>query len=496
MSIKLSKSNIIKVKEIKYYFPLIAIELFLLIGILLYLVGPWKFPYSRDPVTLLFLAACHIAFIGAYIFAINKGTSKSYINKYLSIQQLTYILIVICLIIALPYCHYRTGYWLPRIDALSNLSLAYGQTTIATSLSPYKIFAIGYFFEFSLFCVIYYYLDEINNISKFLGFSLFLFFELMELSTGRNRGVVLIAVIILVLYCTKLFSLKTKNKKTVVAYTCVALISVGIAISYYGMSMISRGNHTVAAQEIYGEQKHIIDPNTGFIPPQKIEPNETDNNLNKKYKPGEISPQMVSDFENAKKMNMHPYYYNEYAYAYVNMENPIFKILPEKLQFIYATGSYYVSHGYHGLSIGLRQTFEPSYGLGHLMFLHDSFKNHTGIDIYARTFVKKVNQMGYPISLYWGTAYLQFASDISFGGVILLMGLLGWLLASLWIEALFLKNIISIILLPCLTFNLLMITSWWQAGMSGSEFIVFYGCLFIWIFMKIYNRFFNTMTAK
>ena len=184
-------------------------------------------------------------------------------------------------------------------------------------------------------------------------------------------------------------------------------------------------------------------------------------------------------------MQEHPYYADEFSYSYVNINDPVYKFLPGKMKYAYVMASNYISHGYHGLTLALRLPFDSCFGIGHLPVLQNQFKNITGIDIYKRSYVYKLNQAGYPVSLKWGTAFLQWASDISFVGVVFLMGLFGALVGRLWNEVLLQKNIISLILLTTLSVNILFITSWWQPGMSGTDFILFYGVLAVWIVQKV-----------
>jgi hypothetical protein len=105
----------------------------------------------------------------------------------------------------------------------------------------------------------------------------------------------------------------------------------------------------------------------------------------------------------------------------------------------------YLSHGYNGLSLALTEPFTSSYGLGFSDFFRNNFlkvigKSHIYDDVYSRTFMAKVYTRGWATGAVWSTFFIYPASDISFVGVVPLVGLIGLLLALAWLDVLKNRN--------------------------------------------------------
>jgi len=285
--------------------------------------------------------------------------------------------------------------------------------------------------------------------------------------------------------------------------TAFALVIILAGPVYFGLTMQARGvqmrsnavNLEITRREALDYElardsalREMVVDTFGFVAPTMVEEAECDSGDRKiTIVPGEVSQNIVERYEAAapKAEELHPLYVMPFAYAYLNIEDPVFARLPSILSYIYAVGTSYVSHGYHGLAIALRIPFESTFGVGQVMIAHETVSSLLGIDIYARSYTGKVNNSGFPLSLHWGTAFIQFASDFSFPGASLFMGVLGIMFALFWMEALH-GNILSQLLFVVMTINLLFITSWWQAGLSVGDFILSYGSAALWLIMKVY----------
>lgn len=487
------------------YLPAILIEIFIGMTYMFYRCGVWMYPYRKDNLTLFFMIACLTLFAIGYWW--QEGHRKKSASKTFPIEKVAKVVMGINLLLMIPYCLCRTGCFFPQIyTALQDLSAAYARATEAAGQygGLHMVVGFGTIFIYLGYHIAYFYWEDLNIKIKLMGLVECIWFLLVDVCTGRNKGITVICIMIVIMYIIKMCDKEyCKNKNAIMLRTIVTILIVAMVPLYFAKSIADRGNNSVAELESTGmsiketvmgsaESVDMIVDQYGY---QEVEVENSDsessadkfNEYEVKVVPGKVSKQIVDRYNTNAVIvaQVHPYYADEFSYSYVNLDDPIYKILPDTLKYVYVMGTSYVSHGYHGLTIALRLPFESCYGFGHLTILHNKIKSLTGIDIYKRTYVYKLNQAGYPVSLKWGTAFLQWASDISFIGVVFLMGILGILVVTLWNEVLEEKNLISLMLLSSLTVNLLFITSWWQAGVTGTDFILFYGSLTIWIMQKV-----------
>jgi hypothetical protein len=100
----------------------------------------------------------------------------------------------------------------------------------------------------------------------------------------------------------------------------------------------------------------------------------------------------------------------------------------------------YWSGGYKGLAECLKLPFEPCYGVGHSLVLSryvDKVNPTEPKYFQDRSYPARAERAsGYSAAYYWHTIYPWLASDITFPGALLFMGLMGYLFARAWIESL------------------------------------------------------------
>jgi hypothetical protein len=109
----------------------------------------------------------------------------------------------------------------------------------------------------------------------------------------------------------------------------------------------------------------------------------------------------------------------------------------------------YPAHGYAGLSYSLQQDFVFCYGYGISAALHSYASQYFGLqDMYPQTYPARSElRTGWPGKMYWSTAFAWWASDLTFPGAILLMGLIGRLLAWAWHATLMNNDALGVIVL-------------------------------------------------
>ena len=94
---------------------------------------------------------------------------------------------------------------------------------------------------------------------------------------------------------------------------------------------------------------------------------------------------------------------------------------------------FYVTQGYYGFSLTLDKEFKWTYGFGNSAFFQRQLNLLTGIDVSTKTYQRRNDRIWGEYSM-WHSFYGQVANDFSPFGIILLMFLIGWYFAKIWIS--------------------------------------------------------------
>lgn len=108
----------------------------------------------------------------------------------------------------------------------------------------------------------------------------------------------------------------------------------------------------------------------------------------------------------------------------------------------------YPSHGYYGLSLDLKQDFVFSRGAG-LSPAFESYRQQYlgGMSNFSLTYPARTEvATGWPAGMHWSTALPWFASDFTFPGVVILMGIVGFFFSRLWISCVSQARLLSLAL--------------------------------------------------
>lgn len=112
-------------------------------------------------------------------------------------------------------------------------------------------------------------------------------------------------------------------------------------------------------------------------------------------------------------------------------------------------GTIYLTQGYYGMSLSIALPLETTYGIGHSRFITDSLKKYVEIDLAPRTFQYKIHSQWHATGQ-WHSAYSQWANDVGFWGVSLIMLALGFYVCAIWTSALATRHPAAICSIPLL----------------------------------------------
>lgn len=149
----------------------------------------------------------------------------------------------------------------------------------------------------------------------------------------------------------------------------------------------------------------------------------------------------------------------------------------------------YPTHGYLGLSKNLDTPFAWSGFRGSSRVIDSYLEQYTNSPSrYHTTYPARTEQRtGYPALMYWSTIYPWLASDLTFPGAALLMAVVGWWLAKLWIEAAYLRRRLSVLLFAQLAIMIAYIPANNQIGLTRPGLMAFAGLSAIYGLLAVHR---------
>ena len=386
---------------LKKYIPLIIIELFLVLTLLLFWFGPIQYKVSHEFYFVVLFFFYHLFFILGYVINV-----KTYVNKRIIEHQFSKkIFYILCLF------------------AFFSSMITYKIATNGNSIIPYTIFQdvvkgvqnpaqvyveskLDYdylakgesrilniatlFFSFSkLFFVFYsiWFWKKLSLFNKFISTVYFIFYISPSLSSGINSHVFWFSLFSFFTLLTYYYSKKPEKLKVILP---IILVLAMIPIFSFGYIMSERGG--------------------GF-----------------------------SYFEGSSPRGDIKVLTNE-----VDLDNSSFlSFFKYSLTWL----DYYLTQGYYGFSLILEQDFKWTYGFGNSAFSQRQFNFITGIDVGELTYQRRYDNVWDEFAQ-WHSFYGQFANDFGPLGLVILMFLIGFMFSKIWISVLIEKSFFGAALMP------------------------------------------------
>ncbi|WP_170075518.1 hypothetical protein [Paraclostridium dentum] len=139
--------------------------------------------------------------------------------------------------------------------------------------------------------------------------------------------------------------------------------------------------------------------------------------------------------------------------ATLNLNHPLLLIIPESLRLQVGSFLVYPTMGYYGLSLCLQLPFKWTYGLGSALGIKSMLDQIIpGIpNVMNDTYlIRMQNYYGIDAFGDWHTIFPWLASDMTFIGALVYMGIIGYIYMRCWKQVVLYKNPISIVLLTLL----------------------------------------------
>lgn len=175
---------------------------------------------------------------------------------------------------------------------------------------------------------------------------------------------------------------------------------------------------------------------------------------------------------------------DEYPPWTTDWSEPLYGVkLPASTEYLIHMVSRYWAHGYVGLSECLDLPFEWGYGVGHSTFL----MRYAGQFIsepeyfFNRSYPMRLEKVtGYSATNHWHTIYPWLASDVTFPGAIVLIGVLAFVLSRSWQDCLVGGNPFAFGVLSQMLLMFYYVPANNARLMFSEEIITFWGLIIFW----------------
>lgn len=367
--------------------PLIIFFLWLLITIILFVYGPYKYDISNKFELYTYLIAVHIMLCLGYFIGMKKRGKSC--NLFVRIPNMAKICLSISFIIFIASIIYTKGGDIRLLKlAIADPAAAYmlGSTKEGINLfnyvyiftAPIKIYAI-------ILCIFYWPLLKARH--KLIIISMLIADTLGAVGSSTRGGIVATLVMIfstfLILYFGKIIRLSKKSKLLILILTIFGLFSF---FKYTSLITEKRA----------GGRNLLINPITMQMPDEK---------------------------------------------------NFIYQIIPEEYQKDISVIIFYITHGYARLASAMELPFIGiGFGIGNSYFLIRNVELLTGIEnledlSYGLRLDKTTTGT---FGNYWQTIYPWIASDTTFLGSVFIIFIIGYLFAISWIDSIVWHNPLAV----------------------------------------------------
>lgn len=413
--------------------PIIFFQCYLSFTVLLFFFGPWDWEIDNQFVLLLYLIGSQFFLYLGYQFGLRNYKQRSCRNIPFKLIKVS---IFLNLIISLPLIYVRSGGNFSFIFmGFSDPGLVYSlsrDSTLSYNITEYINIIISPI-TWSLIPWLMYYWKRVSRRIKIWGIVAIFFGTILPyVVSGTNKGLfdilfIFIGIIVLPLLSKKGFLNFFTGIKS--------LKYLGFLISFFLLLFFYFSSNI--------EQR--LGGNKDFL--ERIAVNVRAENAH-------VSEKFLSSS------------------------------LPENVKGGIIALSSYISQGYYGCSLAMKEVYVPTYGLGNSRFLSWLVGDLVlGQDFQMYTYPKRVSdKTSWDYNIVWSSIYPWFASDFTFLGTYFIVFLVGNLLAKSWIGMLAEHDPWSITLFSLLCIMLFYFSANNQIFQTGTTFVTFFVSLFLWRF--------------
>ena len=171
--------------------------------------------------------------------------------------------------------------------------------------------------------------------------------------------------------------------------------------------------------------------------------------------------------------------------------NVFIRFLPDQIKYGVSTVLSYFGQGYYGLSLSLVSDFQWTFGIGSMRGLSSILRQVFAFipDMTVYTYPLRVGaEYGFDGLVHWYSIFPWLASDYTFVGALIYMGIVAYIYMKAWIEVIRYNNILSFTLLSLLNIMYLFLVANHQLFISRGESLATVVLFLSWLFFgKSFN---------
>jgi hypothetical protein len=404
---------------------------------ILYFVGPWTYPMPDGIVRLVaFLVAVHAAFVLGYFRGAWVVPRPARLP--VSINSVVLAAAAVELLLLFPTSALNTGRWIPDpFAAARDLGAAYANSlSVREGTTPYvnylRMFfapllaaalplALFYWHDLRVLTRVVFALSVVGVLALFVA---------MGANAGVGHWLGLFPWFILAAHFS---GRQLISRRTTIAAGVILTVSIVLLAVLFTGTMVQRQGSFASAGYLPGIDAHI-----GPTATLRVNP--------------------VSG----------------------RLESPYADRPSARIGFDGLAG--YLTQGYFAVYLSLHQPFVPCYGVGNSVFVQRQVARLTGSDDILRCpYPVRLENRGWFATRYWATIYPWIASDVTFPGTVIIVYLIGWATAMVWVDAVGGRNPYAVALLGQFLLMLYYFPAHNKIMHSGEGVIAFFVLMGAWL---------------
>jgi hypothetical protein len=379
--------------NLKYFTPQIVMQTYLFITLFVFQFGPIDYNINNPILFWSLIFVYHLSLFSGYYFACLVGNKSNFKKKLVSINSslsLRWFYIILFLSISnLILVH--SGFIIDfiggpnLIERIIDAGLKPGENysdkmELALDARGNKLFNIFLFFiafsQILIIPLIIFNWRLIDYKLKFISIFVSMLPMLISLINGQNKGLfdffILYTVSIVIVFLYEKYNRVEAQLRNPRSLYILPILSLVIFLTFFGTTISQRGGDLTYIERVDRANNIVVNKESAVLASEN-------------------------------------FYY--YTYAWLTS---------------------YVVQGYYGFSLSLEKKFDTNYGFGHSIFLTRNVEAILNTDMQARTFQRKIDTL-WDENAQWHSFYSYLANDFNFPGVSLILFLLSFTFARVWI---------------------------------------------------------------
>lgn len=413
----------------RWLLPLVFFQIYLSLTVWLFFYGPWPWSVDKPVELFLYLAAAQIAILVGYLLSwrrvnasrIGPAALRRHIDQGVIFLKVS---LAVTILIALPTSLSRAGSAIPDvIGGLSNAGLVYTENFERLEAGNSYV-VVEYLrmllspFLVAVFPLTVLYWGRMRWGLRAAALAAIAFNLSIYLATGTNKGIADVVVTLpwLVVLAAAIGTIRLRHMK--LKMTLASLVLIALFLYFFSEGQQQRSGSGTEYSTFF----------TGI------------------------------------------------AVLQADSGNFISSLLPEELRVVYEALTRYVVHGYYALSLALQTDTPSTLGFGHSMFMARNADLVFGSDHFVAQSIPAIleRDQGWGMFQLWHSIYPWLASDFGFGGTLIVIGLLAYLLGLSWGKSLTTASHRWVVLLYLLLVLFYYVPANNQIFQSGETYFAFF----------------------